>query len=179
VQPQGSGLVLTVVTAREPRRYARPMIDRDVLFPANMALPVRVLGRIGYMDEHPSLRLAAEDNEWAYRALRAGVPIDYEPEAIVSHVAWQERTAIRALYRRYARGQGAFYGKYLRRGDPHIALRAARDLARAPWLVFRGALSGNEELLAMGLGEIIGLPAGLLEGLGNRGDRDRTRPALR
>ena len=179
VQPQGSGLVLTVVTAREPKRYTRPMIDRDVLFPANMALPVRVLGRIGYMDEHPSLRLAAEDNEWAYRALRARVPIDYEPEAVVSHVAWQERTAVRALYRRYARGQGAFYGKYLRRGDPHIALRAARDLARAPWLVLRGVLSGNEELLAMGFGEIIGLPAGLLEGLGNRGDRDRTRPALR
>jgi hypothetical protein len=130
------------------------------------------------MDEHPSLRLAAEDNEWAYRALRARVPIDYEPEAVVSHVAWQERTAVRALYRRYARGQGAFYGKYLRRGDPHIALRAARDLARAPWLVLRGVLSGNEELLSMGLGEIIGLPAGLLAGLGNRGDRDRTRPAL-
>jgi hypothetical protein len=30
----------------------------------------------------------------------------------------------------------------------------------------------------MGLGELIGLPAGLLEGLGNRGDRDRTPPSL-
>lgn len=176
VQPQGAGLVLTVVTATEPTRYTRPMIDRDVLFPANMALPIRILERVGYMDEHPSLRLAAEDNEWAYRALRARIPIEYDPEAVVSHVAWQARSGIRALYRRYARGQGAFYGKYLRRLDPHIGLRAARDLARAPWLVVRGMLARNEELLAMGLGEISGLPAGLLQGLGNRGD-GRRRPA--
>ena len=178
VQPEGSGLVLTVVTSPEPRRYTRPIIGRDVLFPANMALPIRVLERIGYLDEHPSLRLAAEDNEWAYRALRAGVRIDYDPEAVVSHVAWQERSAMRHLYRRYARGQGAFYGKYLRRGDPHIALRVARDLARGPWLALRGALARNEELLAMGLGELTGLPAGLIEGLGNRGDGERpARPA--
>ena len=35
--------------------------------------------QIGYFDEHPSLRYAGEDNEWAYRALQAGLPIVYGP----------------------------------------------------------------------------------------------------
>jgi GT2 family glycosyltransferase len=171
VQPEGPGVVLTVVTSAEPRRYTQPMTDRDVLFPANMALPVRLLERIGYMDEHPSLRLAAEDNEWAYRALRARVSIVYDPEVVVSHLAWQGRAMLRELYRRYARGQGAFYGKYVRRGDPHVILRAARDLARAPWLLLRGVLTRNEDLVAMGAGEVTGLPVGLIAGLRNAGDR--------
>ena len=64
--------MLTVITRREPAVYSEPLIDRDVLFPPNMAFPIRLLERIGYFDEHPSLRLAGEDNEWAYRALRAG-----------------------------------------------------------------------------------------------------------
>lgn len=169
VEPEGDGVVLTIVTSAEPRTYTRPMIDRDVLFPPNMAFPIRLLERIGYLDEHPSLRLAGEDNEWAYRALRSGIPIVYDPDAIVSHVAWQARGALNDVYRRYARGQGAFYGKYVRRGDPFIMRRAIRDLVRAPWLVLRGAVSRNGELLALGWGEVTGLPAGLVVGFRNTG----------
>ena len=169
VEPEGDGVVLTIVTSAEPMTYTRPMIDRDVLFPPNMALPIRLLDRIGYLDEHPSLRLAGEDNEWAYRALRSGIPIVYDPDAMVSHVAWQGRDELKEVYQRYARGQGAFYGKYVRRGDPFIVTRAIRDFVRAPWLVTRAALTSNPELMAMGLGELTGLPAGLLAGLRNPG----------
>jgi hypothetical protein len=48
-----------------------------------------------------------------------------------------------------------------------------RDLVRAPWLVTRAVFSGNSELMAMGLGELTGLPAGLIAGLSNTGDRER------
>jgi GT2 family glycosyltransferase len=170
VEPEGEGVVLTIVTSSKPATYTRPMIDRDVLFPSNMAFSLRLLERIGYLDEHPSLRFAGEDNEWAYRALRAGIPIIYDPDAVVTHHAWQGADALRSLYRRYARGQGAFYGKYLRRADPFIARRVARDMVRAPWLLLRGAVTGNADLVAMGLGEVIGLPTGLLAGLRNAGD---------
>jgi GT2 family glycosyltransferase len=172
VEPEGAGIVLTTVTARVPTAYTTPMIDRDVLFPPNMAFPMRVLERIGYQDEHPSLRLAGEDNDWAYRALRAGVPIVYDPEIVVSHLAWQSVDMLRALYERYARGQGAFYGKHLRRADLFIARRVVRDLVRAPWLLLRGVLSRNDELIAMGLGEIRGLPFGLIAGLKNTGQQE-------
>ncbi len=79
VEPEGHGLVLTIVTSADPRTYTKPLIDRDVLFPPNMAFPIRVLERIGYLDEHPSLRLAGEDNEWAYRALRGRDPDRLRP----------------------------------------------------------------------------------------------------
>ena len=171
VEPRGEGVVLTVITRREPTVYSEPLIDRDVLFPPNMAFPIRLLERIGYFDEHPSLRLAGEDNEWAYRALRAGVPIVYDPEIVVAHLAWQDPKRRTQLHRRYARGQGCFYGKYLRRADPFILRRALRDLVRAPWLVLRGTLTRNTDLLSMGLGELTGLPIGVVAGLRNAGDR--------
>jgi GT2 family glycosyltransferase len=172
VQPEGTGLVLTIVTSDSRETYTKPMVDRDVLFPANMAFPIRLVERIGYLDEHPSLRLAGEDNEWAYRALRAEIPIVYDPDVVVAHLAWRDRVLVTEVYRRYARGQGSFYGKYLRRGDPFILQRTLRDLVRAPWLVVRGAVTRNGELLAMGWGEITGLPPGVLAGLRNTGDRE-------
>ena len=169
VEPAGDGPVPTIVTAPEPTVHRRPRLDGDDLFPPNMAFPRSVLQRIGYLDEHPSLRTAGEDNDWAYRALRAGIRIVYDPAPIVSHVGWQPQSALPSIYRRYARGQGAFYGKYLRRGDMFIARRAARDLARCPWLVLRGSLSRNRELRAMAYGELTGLIPGLLAGLRNPG----------
>jgi GT2 family glycosyltransferase len=173
VEPEGDGLVLTVMTHDERRVYTRPLLDRDVLFPPNMAFPVSVARRVGSLDEHPSLRVAGEDNEWAYRALRAGVPIVYEPSVVVGHVGWLDERDRLATYRRYARGQGAFYGKYLRTGDAFIARRAARDLVRSPWWTLRGAATRNRDLLAMGLGGVGGLVPGLLAGLGNDGSRVR------
>jgi GT2 family glycosyltransferase len=130
-----------------------------------MALPVSVFERAGYFDEHPSLRMAGEDNEWAYRALRAGVPIKYEPDAVVHHAAWMKRSDLVSLHRRYARGQGSFYGKYLLRLDAFILRRAVRDLVRAPWLLLRGTVTLNWDLIAMGFGEITGLPVGIVAGM--------------
>jgi GT2 family glycosyltransferase len=170
VEPTGDGPVPTFITAPELTVHRRPRLDGDDLFPPNMAFPRSVLRRIGYLDEHPSLRLAGEDNDWAYRALRAGICIVYDPAPVVSHVGWQPPSALPAIYRRYAKGQGAFYGKYLRRGDLFIARRAARDLLRCLWLVMRGFMSRNPELRAMGYGEATGLVPGLLAGLRNPGN---------
>lgn len=178
VEADGPGVVLTVITSREPAVYTDPKIKRTVLFPANMAFPHRLLSRIGYFDEHPSLRLAGEDNEWAYRALRAAVPIVYDPDVVVAHLAWQDKSHLSSLYRRYARGQGSFYGKYVRTGDPFISMRMLRDLARAPWLVIRGLATGNRGLIAMGVGELSGLLPGVVSGLRNGGGMSpgRRRP---
>ena len=174
VEPAGEGAVPTIVLATEPTVHTRPRLDGDDLFPPNMGFPLSLVQRIGYLDEHPSLRSAGEDNDWAYRALRAGVPIIYEPTSVVAHVAWQPASALPSIYRRYARGQGAFYGKHLRRGDTFIARRAARDLARAPWLLLRGTLTRNTELLALAHGEVTGLVPGLVSGLRNPGRARRT-----
>jgi GT2 family glycosyltransferase len=169
VEPAGDGAVPTIVTATQPAVHRRPRLDGDDLFPPNMGFPRSILQRIGYLDEHPSLRFAGEDNDWAYRALRSGIPIVYDPAPMVAHVGWQPRSALPSIYRRYARGQGAFYGKHLRRGDWFIARRTGRDLARCPWLIIRGIASANRDLLALGYGETTGLLPGLLAGLRNPG----------
>ena len=173
VEPEGDGIVLTVNTSDEPMTFRSPLIAGDVLFPPNMAFAVRVLERIGWLDEHPSLATAGEDNEWAHRALRAGVSIVYDPTVIVGHLARHRPEDLEGLYRRYARGQGAFYGTWLRRGDPFIARRAARDLLRAPWLLLRGLVTRNSELIAMGRGEMLGLLPGIAAGLRNHGVRPK------
>jgi GT2 family glycosyltransferase len=169
VEPAGDGIVLTVKVADEPAVYDAPLIDSDVLFPPNMGFPIRLLERVGAFDEHQSLRTAGEDNDWAYRALRVGVPVVYDPTITVGHLARFTPADLPALYRRYARGQGAFYGKHLRRGDGFIARRALRDLLRGPWLLLRGLVTRNTELVAMGAGEVTGLPPGILAGLRNDG----------
>jgi GT2 family glycosyltransferase len=171
VEPDGDGIVLTVKTAAEPATYTAPLLDGDVLFPPNMGFAVRLLMRVGWFDEHPSLATAGEDNEWAHRALRAGVPIIYDPTIAVGHLARHTPAELPGLYRRYARGQGAFYGTWLRRGDRFIARRVARDLLRAPWLLLRGLATRNPELVAMGRGEVAGLLPGILAGLRNPGVR--------
>jgi GT2 family glycosyltransferase len=171
VEPEGDGVVLTVKTTDRAATYVSPLLDGDVLFPPNMAFAVALVERIGWLDEHPSLATAGEDNEWAHRALRAGVRIVYDPTVVVSHLARHQPADLPALYRRYARGQGAFYGTWLRRGDGFIALRVARDLLRAPWLLVRGVATRNYELISMGRGEVTGLLPGIIAGLRNPGVR--------
>jgi GT2 family glycosyltransferase len=168
VEPRGEGANPTVVTSMTPRVYRTPLLDKAVLFPANMGFPRSVINRIGPLDEHPSLRYAGEDNEWAYRALRRGVPIVYDPMLLVHHVAWRPSADLASVLTRYARGQGAFYGKYLLRGDRSIARKALRDLARAPYLVLRGCVTRNPSLMAMGRGEMCGLLPGIIAGMRGR-----------
>jgi GT2 family glycosyltransferase len=168
VEPGGDGLVLTTVTSNQRKIYTRPLIDGDVLFPPNMALAIDVFKDVGAYDEHPSLRVAGEDSEWAHRALRAGFPIVYEPQVVVTHLAWQESSELGKTYRRYARGQGAFYAKHLLRGDLFVFRRALRDLARAPYLLTRGLVTNNRDLIAMGAGEVLGLPVGIVAGMRGR-----------
>lgn len=170
VEAEGDGIVLTVKTAREPATYRAPLLHGDVLFPPNMAFPIHLVERIGWFDEHPSLATAGEDNDWAHRVLSAGLPIIYDPTIVVGHLARHRPEDVPELYRRYARGQGAFYGKWLRRGDLFIARRAIRDLVRAPWLLARGLTTRNPDLVAMGRGEIEGLLPGIFAGLRNGGN---------
>jgi GT2 family glycosyltransferase len=168
VEPGGDGLVVTKVTSNQRKIYTRPLIDGDVLFPPNMALAIDVFKDVGPYDEHPSLRVAGEDSEWAHRALRAGFPIVYEPQVVVTHLAWQESSELGKTYRRYARGQGAFYAKHLLRGDLFVFRRALRDLVRAPYLLTRGLVTNNRDLIAMGAGEVLGLPVGIVAGMRGR-----------
>jgi GT2 family glycosyltransferase len=152
-----------------PMVHTRPLLRRDPLFSGNMAASLEVFQEVGPFDERSPLN-GAEDNDWGYRALRSGVPIVYAPEVVVTHLDWRDEAEIAATYRRYARAQGAFYGKHLRRGDPFIALRAARDLARGPWLLLRAVVTHDRPLAVLGRTEIAGILPGILQGARLSGD---------
>jgi GT2 family glycosyltransferase len=164
----GGDSVILTATSEERTEYRRPRLNFDRLSGGNMATSMAVLRKVGTFDESTYLR-TAEDGEWIYRALRAGVGLIYEPGMVVTHMDWREAEARSEQYRSYARSHGGFYGKYLRRGDWFIGVRAAIHFVRAFRTILRGLLTGNNELRIMGRSYLAGLPEGILNGLRNSG----------
>lgn len=164
VDQAGDEAIPLVVDAPDMAIYDRPRLKFDAMSGGNMGTSQAVIDRVGFFDEDPRVR-TAEDGEWAYRALRAGVPIVYAPEIKVSHHGWRDEGERLAQYRSYARSHGGFYGKYLRRGDWFIALRALVHLGRAlrRWLL--GRIKGDAELAMLGKAYFTGLLPGIAAGM--------------
>jgi len=160
----GDGEVqLSVVTSEVEEIQRLPRLRFDRLSGGNMGMSLEVARRVGPFAEHPSMR-TAEDAEFAYRALRLGVPIVYAPEVVVQHVGWRDLEQREEQYRSYGLSQGGFFGCYLRQGDAFIALRVIVHLLRAlrRWLV--GALCGDADLARNGKAYVTGLLPGLRAG---------------
>jgi len=163
VESAGDG-VAVMVTSPTPAVYRRPRLRYDAMSGGNMGTSLSVIKRVGLYDEDPRL-CTAEDGEWAYRALRAGVPIVYAPEVAVSHYGWRSEEQRACQYRDYARSQGGFYGKYLRKGDWFIALRAIVHHLRALKRWLRGLMTGDREMALLGRAYMTGLLPGILVGM--------------
>ncbi len=160
VDPAGEDLIV-VVTSRTPAVYVKPRLKFDSLSGGNMGTSMAVIKRVGFFDEDPLLR-TAEDGEWAYRALKGGVPIIYAPEVTVKHFGWRDETKRGIQYQEYAHSHGGFYGKYIRKGDWFIALRALFHHIRALRRWMRGTVTGNDELAIYGRAYLIGLLPGII-----------------
>jgi GT2 family glycosyltransferase len=160
----GAGEVqLSVVTSEVEAIQRRPALRFDRLSGGNLGMPVEIARRVGPFTEMHAMR-HAEDTEYAYRALRARVPIVYAPEVAVCHRGWRDETQREDRYRSYARSHSAFFGWYLRQGDPFMILRVAVHLLRSlrRWIV--GALSGDPEAARNGKAYLTEFLPGLREG---------------
>ena len=135
-----------------------------------MGTSAAVIVHVGLFDEDTRLR-TAEDGEWSYRALRAGIPIIYAPDVTVQHFGWRDEGKRSEQYKDYARSHGGFYGKYLRKGDWFIALRAMLHHLRALHRWLRGLIIGDQELVVYGRAYFINLLPGIIAGL----QRDNTQ----
>jgi GT2 family glycosyltransferase len=163
VEAAGEGKVM-VVTATLSTVATRPSLTFDRMSGGNMGVPIEVIRLIGLLDEDPRLP-TAEDAEWGYRALRSGVPVVYAPEVSVRHFAWRDSAARDRQYRDYARSHGAFYGKYIRRGDLFILARAVVHHGRALRRYVRGMLARDEDRAQDGRAYLAGLLPGIISGL--------------
>ena len=134
----------------------------DVLYSGNMAASRSRVLTLGGFDERLS---PADDNDLCYRWLRAGQQLRYESSMVVWHHDWRTTYALDRLAVDYARGQGAFYGKHVRRGDMRMLAFAARDLSAG----LRGTVAswarGRPDGFDWRRGVLRGLPAGFVRGL--------------
>ena len=138
-------------------------LEVGALYPNNMVLPQRsVLAMGGFDEQFP--RWAAEDCDLCYRWLRAGGALRYEPEMVVHHRDWRTREELERLYVRYARSQGALYGKHLARGDLRIARFLVRDLRTGLW-GWAARRRGRPRWTDWSLSILPALPGGVLYGL--------------
>ena len=163
VEAEGESEVVALMTSRTPVTYTRPRLKHDSMSGGNMGASREVVERVGLLDESPALA-AAEDCEYSYRALRAGIPITYAPEVVVRHVGWRNPDQRGAQYEVYGRSLAGFLGKYLRRGDAFIGLRLVFHTLRAMRRWLRGLLTGDQETMLNGLGYMKGLWPGLRAG---------------
>jgi GT2 family glycosyltransferase len=159
----GDETVLSTVTSAVPVVQRRPSLRFDRLSGGNMAVSKNTANRIGGLDEDPCLR-TAEDAEYAYRALRAGVAIRYAPEVAVTHLGWRDDTSRAHQYDDYARSHGGFYGKYMRRGDAFIALRALLHWGRALRRWILATLTGDRERARSTRAYVLGIFPGVRAG---------------
>ena len=161
-------VVLSVAKGTEPVVQRRPALRFDRLSGGNMAMPRAVTESIGLFEEDPRMR-TAEDAEFAYRALRAGIAIVYAPVVVVKHLGWRDEEQREDQYRSYARSQGGFYGMYLHRGDYFMLLRLAVHLSRAfrRWVL--ASMTGRTEQARMARAYLTGLLPGVVNGFRGSG----------
>jgi GT2 family glycosyltransferase len=159
--------VIMVVTSTKPSVQHRPRIKFDSMSGGNMGTSLEVFKKVGLFEEDPVMP-TAEDAEWAYRALRKGVSIRYEPEVVVAHFGWRDEKNRAEQYRQYALSHGGFYGKYLRQGDLFILIRSFVHLARSFRRWMQGKLTRDAENALNGKAYFRGLIPGMIAGFQSR-----------
>jgi GT2 family glycosyltransferase len=169
VEAAGEDMVV-VVTSPTPSIQNRPRLKFDSMSGGNMGASLDIFRKVGLFEEDPVMA-TAEDAEWAYRALRKGISIRYEPAVVLAHFGWRDTRKRVEQYRDYALSHGGFYGKYLRRGDLFMLARAAGHFGRALRRLVRGTVAGNAELAMLGKAYCLYLLPGIRAGM-----RSKMRP---
>jgi GT2 family glycosyltransferase len=152
--------VASLVGLEEPRDYSGEIHD-DVLFGCNMACARSRFLALGGFDERVRL---VEDNDFCYRWLRAGQHLHYDPSLLVWHHAWRTPEELKRQFRGYARSQGIFYAKHLRRGDLGVMRFLVRDIRRAARATIARIVRGRSEWPDARLALPGGVTCGLVEG---------------
>jgi hypothetical protein len=125
-------------------RFPSPMIQWGM--GANMAFRRTAIDRAGGFD--PCLgagaRLSAgEELDFEMRVIGAGLAVAHTNEFELTHLGVREHAAARALFRSYAIGTGAAYGKNLRLRTPRVVPLFASWLVQQGTAVARASAAGR------------------------------------
>jgi GT2 family glycosyltransferase len=167
-----TGRVLPIGDPRAVPSVKDDPVSRDLsgerrggwLFGNNMVLPRSAVLELGGFDERFGPEEAAEDNEFCYRWLKTRRSLRYEPELVVQHHDWRSPDDLERLYVRYARGEGFFYAKHLRRGDLRMLRFVARDLWWALRSLASAVIKGRAPWTDSRRGILRGMPGGFAAG---------------
>jgi GT2 family glycosyltransferase len=163
VLPAGDAdAVPSIIDDPQPRDYTGE-IHFGALYTGNCCLNRDEVIAMGGFDE--LIRPVAEDNDLCYRWLKAGRSLRYEPDLVVWHHEWRSGDELVRWYVQYAKSQGMFYAKHLRRGDMAMARYIAYDLYQAMRGIAARVLRGRSATSDYRRGILVGLPAGLARGL--------------
>jgi GT2 family glycosyltransferase len=98
---------------------------------ANMAMRRSLLARIGEFDEALGGPLrSSQDFDFAYRVYQSGAAVLLVPEVKVDHYGTRTQDQWPATMKAYGIGDGAFYSKHIRCGDPLAMWLFAKVLLR-------------------------------------------------
>jgi glycosyltransferase involved in cell wall biosynthesis len=126
-------------------------IDRlfNLIIGCNMAFARSVFDEIGMFDTDFGVgtRFAStEDSDFLYRAYKKGLKIIYSPDVLVYHNHGRRNDEqIKALYKGYAIGRGAFYCKYFLMADKdvvHLAYAQVLSLIKG---IIKGIITGESQ----------------------------------
>jgi GT2 family glycosyltransferase len=150
-------------TSPVPRLFTSVPLKGDHFCGGNFGAELAVFQAVGPLDETELVRYC-EDPEWAYRALKAGYPIHYWPKITVTHLHWRGDADMAEVYANYARSQGGWFGRELRRGRWSFSIRLGYELIRGAkrWLL--GSLRGDYLRKVNGRAFVVDLLRGLVLG---------------
>jgi len=115
----------------------------------NFVCTRKVLDEVGEFDIHlgkGSRCGCAEDTDFFYRAFKKGFKVLYAPQVAVFHAHGRSTsTAMQSVRDDYARGRGAFYCKYILKGDLLILKEALRELRGLVKAIFQQTRTGYPE----------------------------------
>jgi GT2 family glycosyltransferase len=154
-------------TSSASRLFVSAPLKGDHFCGGNFGAEVAVFKAVGPLDESELVRYC-EDPEWAYRALRKGYPIHFLPQITVTHLHWRDDKDMAAVYANYARSQGGWFGRELRRGRLSFLIRVAYELSRGAkrWLL--GTLRGDYLRKVNGRAFVVDLLRGLAAGFSEK-----------
>jgi GT2 family glycosyltransferase len=160
------GAPSTSVSA-SPRLFTSAPLKGDHFCGGNFGAELAVFQAVGPLDETELVRYC-EDPEWAYRALEKGYPIHYWPQITVTHLHWRGDEDMALVYANYARSQGGWFGRELRRGRLSFLIRLGYELSRGAKRWSLGTLRGDYLRKVNGRAFVVDLLRGLAAGFNGK-----------